>query len=80
MSGAKEELTDHIVGVQNRLAANVPAITRANELTFCDFTYNPKNYSGQFAVSVDGVTLEGRWGSGWAMEMDGLGGPKLCRC
>jgi hypothetical protein len=51
-------LTDHLVEVENWLAKNVRVITHANELTLCDFTYNPKNYSGKFYVSADGEVLE----------------------
>jgi len=47
--------------VQNWLAENVRVVTHANELTLCDFTYNPKNDSGEFAIRVDGELLDGRW-------------------
>jgi hypothetical protein len=56
--------------VQNWLEENVRVVTLANELTLCDFTYNPKNYSGKFSVSVDGEELEGRW-SFWLYGADG---------
>ena len=57
--------------VQNWLAENVRVVTHANELTLCDFTYNPKNYSGKFSVSVDGELLDGRWSFwlGWCGRM-----------
>ena len=63
-------LTDHLVEVENWLTENVRVITHANELTLCDFTYNPKNYSGKFYVSVDGEVLEERWRF-WLGDADG---------
>ncbi|MGY9002732.1 MAG: hypothetical protein ACKVIF_06030 [Rhodospirillales bacterium] len=71
MAGAKGEPKDLLVEVHNWLDENVLVITHANELTICDFAYNPKNHSGKFSVSVDGEALEGRWrfwlgdGDGW---------------
>ena len=63
-------LTDRLVEVENWLSENVSVITHANELTLCDFTYNPKNYSGKFSVSVDGEALEERWRF-WLGDADG---------
>ena len=61
MGGAEDELNDRLTMVQNWLAENVRVVTHANELTLCDFTYNPKNDSGEFAIRVDGELLDGRW-------------------
>lgn len=72
MDGAEGGLKDRLTEVQNWLSENVRVVTLANELTLCDFTYNPKNYSGKFSVSVDGEELEGRW-SFWLSGADGCG-------
>jgi hypothetical protein len=70
MDGAEGGLKDRLTEVQNWLSENVRVVTLANELTLCDFTYNPKSYSGRFSVSVDGEELEGRW-SFWLYGADG---------
>ena len=61
MSSAEDELNDRLTMVENWLEENVRVVTHANELTLCDFSYNPKNYGGEFAIRVDGELLDGRW-------------------
>jgi len=61
MSSAEDELNDRLTMVQNWLEENVRVVKHANELTLCDFTYSLKNYSGEFAIRVDGELLDGRW-------------------
>jgi hypothetical protein len=61
MSSAEDELNDRLTMVENWLEENVRVVTHANELTLCDFTYSTKNYSGEFAIRVDGELLDGRW-------------------
>ena len=70
MAGAEDELNDRLTMVQNWLEENVRVVTHANELTLCDFSYNPKNYGGGFAIRVDGEELEGRWRF-WLGDVDG---------
>ena len=70
MGGAEDELNDRLTMVQNWLEENVRVVTHANELTLCDFSYNPKNYGGEFAIRVDGELLDGRWHF-WLYGADG---------
>ena len=60
MSSAEDELNDRLTMVENWLEENVRVVTHANELSLCDFSYNPKNYGSEFAIRVDGELLDGR--------------------
>ena len=70
MAGAEGEPKDRLTMVQNWLEENVRVVTHANELTLCDFSYNPKNYGGEYAIRVDGELLDGRWHF-WLYGADG---------
>ena len=42
MGSAEDELNDRLTMIQNWLEENVRVVTHANELSLCDFSYNPK--------------------------------------